>query len=210
MKIKKAVVKKSTSKPQAQVQVSKSSAAKPVTVEMGLASLRNGINIGQTTGLRVMAFQDATLASNDQPKRPAPLAHIPGQLTDTELAKVWRDEFPNSRAVQNGRINEEIVRGVRNLYNRGTQGHGTPGQTHASQPWVLNGKLRTQATYVRTRKAPAASTKTPATPAVESAVVAKRSAKVVTGKAAQAVLSAKAKAKAKAKGQGVARRAKAA
>ena len=112
-----------------------------------------GVNIGAKTGMRVMAFQDLILATNDLPRRPAPVASIPSHLTDTEIAKVWREEFPNSRAVLNGRIDESIVRGVRNLFNQGTGGHGTPGKTQSSQPYVLDAKgHRSTTAYTRARK----------------------------------------------------------
>lgn len=117
------------------------------------AEPKTGINTGLKTGMRVMAFQDETLATNDLPRRPAPLTHIPTHLTDTEMAKVWREEFPNSRAVLNGRITEAIVRGVRNLFNQGTGGHGTPGKTQSSQPYTLDDKGRRVASvYTRARK----------------------------------------------------------
>jgi len=158
MKIKKTVV--TTTKPSAKVNLKKTgkiaaekpqpekSAAKPTDDK----AERNGVNFGRTTGLRVMFFQDQTLATNDVAKRPAPLAHIPGQLTDTELAKVWREEFPNSRAVLNGRIDESIVRGVRNLYNQGTSGHGTSGKTFDSKPYIVVDGKRVVTGYTRAKK----------------------------------------------------------
>jgi hypothetical protein len=160
MKIKKSVVKPTTKSVSRVVSGTKGvqkvpkepKAAKGVVAPTEKSAERNGINIGRTTGLRVMAFQDLTLATNDVVKRPGQLAHIPGQLTDTELAKVWREEFPNSRAVQAGRIDESIVRGVRNLYNQGTQGHGTTGKTHDSKPFILADGKRVVSGYTRAKK----------------------------------------------------------
>ena len=131
----------------------KATSAKAAQPEVGP---RNGVNTGAKTGIRVMLFQDMTLATNDQLKRPEPLAHIPGHLTDEELAKVWREEFPNSRAVLNGRIDESIVRGVRNLYNQGnpgSTGHGIAGKPAQLKPWIIgaDGK-RVQSEYTRVRK----------------------------------------------------------
>lgn len=157
----------------------KTTAAAPAT------EAKTGVNIGLKTGMRVMAFQDAILETNDLAKRPAPFAHIPTHLTDTEIAKVWREEFPNSRAVLNGRIDESIVRGVRNLFNNGTGGHGTQGKTQSSKPYVLDAKgHRATAEYTRARRekeeAPAPK-KAEAKPAAKSVatkkVVAKRPAK---------------------------------
>src|SRR3712207_1100426 len=69
---------------------------------------RTGVNIGKTTGMRVMAFQDHTFARNDDPKF---------RRTDEEIAQDWRNEFPESRAVKTGRITADMVRAVRQLYN---------------------------------------------------------------------------------------------
>lgn len=172
----------------AQTQPTKA-ASKPQSAEA--SEKKSGANTGRSTGLRVMAFQDLTYETNDQARRPAPLAHIPGQLTDDELAKVWREEFPNSRAVLAGRITGEMVRSVRNLYNQGTGGHGTEGKTHASRPWIIGeGGKRVQGVYTRARKAEdkPETSKTKAT--VPSAQGARAAAKVVTAKAAQAVKAA--------------------
>jgi hypothetical protein len=108
------------------------------------SSTKNGVNFGKTTGMRVMAFQDHTLAVNDQPSK---------RLTDTELARLWREEFPNSRAVMNGRITEAIVRGVRNLYNHGVSGHGTIGQpaNPVSVPYVIENGKRVASVYTRAK-----------------------------------------------------------
>jgi hypothetical protein len=171
-------------------------AAKAAPAKGGKADVaaepRNGINTGKSTGIRVMLFQDMTLATNDQAKRPAPLAHIPGQLTDTELAKVWREEFPSSRAVLAGRIDESIVRGVRNLYNAGTSGHGTPGQTHTSKPWVLgDGGKRSQTEYSRVRKVANAVTGVPAKAAKVTAEQATADTKAAARKAVKVVVASK-------------------
>lgn len=148
MKIKKSVVKTITKNPgKGEAKASKAS-SKPAQTPVASAKAedkgtRNGVNIGQKTGMRVMAYQDHTLAINDDPKR---------RLTDTELAADWRAEFPNSRAVLNGRINEDIVRGVRNLYNQGTGGHGTPGKTHDSKPYTIVDGKRVVSAYTRAKK----------------------------------------------------------
>lgn len=132
----------------------------------------SGVNIGKTTGMRVMAFQDMTLARNDEPKF---------RLTDTELAKLWRDEFPQSRAVLNGRIDENIVRGVRNLYNQGMQGHGTMGVVHESRPYVIQDGKRVSVEYTRARKSKDEVDIAPAAPTVKKTVVkgAKKAATTV-------------------------------
>lgn len=135
------------------------------------APARVGVNIGKTTQMRIMAFQDHTFAVNDQTDK---------RLTDEELAKLWCAEFPDSRAVKNGRITADMVRAVRRLYNSGTGGHGTAGETHESQPYIMQDGKRVQTKYARARvigepKAAAATTdKTPApTQAPAAATVAK-------------------------------------
>lgn len=83
--------------------------------------------IGKTTGMRVMAFQDKTLKTNNETK-----------FTDEQLQKMWRDEFPDAVA-----FTLDHVSGVRSLYNRGIH---TPNQTAPLTPiskWIkdANGNL---------------------------------------------------------------------
>lgn len=101
-----------------------------------------GINRGKS-GMRVMEFQDWTFSVNDDPRR---------RYTDQELAQLWCEEFPNSRAVKAGRITDSMVRSVRHLYNNGTGGHGTQGVTHQSKPYVIENGKRVTSEYVRARK----------------------------------------------------------
>lgn len=140
-------------------QESRSTSAGKAKTEAPEREKKSGVNIGLHSGLRVMAFQDETFKQNDKAQRVAPLSG-PGRRTDEELAAEWRAEFPNSRAVQAGRITAEMVRSVRNLYNAGTGGHGTPGETHSSRPFIVQGKDRVVSEYVRTRKPAADETKT--------------------------------------------------
>lgn len=112
------------------------------------------INIGVKTGMRVMAYQDHTFEVNDQPNR---------RLTNDELAADWRAEFPNSRAVQHGRITGEMVAAVRSLYNRGTGGHGTPGERHESVAYaIVNGKRTPVLTKAESAEPKPVAAKTPA------------------------------------------------
>jgi hypothetical protein len=74
------------------------------------AAPRTGVNIGKTSGMRIMAFQDQTMA--DQHKN---------HLTDEELAAKWQAEFPNSRARFEERL--DIVRTVRRLFNEKRHGN---------------------------------------------------------------------------------------
>lgn len=100
------------------------------------------------SGMGIMAFQDMTLARNDEPKF---------RRTDEELATIWCTEFPNSRAVKNGRITAEMVRAVRGEFNRGTNDHGTLGAPvmPAKRSWVIgkDGKRTQSAVAVIAKKA---------------------------------------------------------
>lgn len=67
--------------------------------------------LGKTSGLGIAKFQNKTLAENLKKK-----------LTDEQLAKVWRIEFPNAKATYTA----ETVRGVRNVFNKGKHGNEVP------------------------------------------------------------------------------------
>jgi hypothetical protein len=69
--------------------------------------VKASINKGKTTGMRIMEYQDSTLAKNGKTK-----------LSDEAMAKNWREEFPNARC----QFTAEIVAGVRRLFNAGKHG----------------------------------------------------------------------------------------
>jgi len=131
--------------------------------------VRSGINIGRTSGMRVMAFQDWTFKVNDQKDK---------RFTNEELAAIWCREFPESRAVKNGRITPEMVAAVRVIFNSGTNGHGTPGVRQDSQPYVKDAKGQRIKTTVtpRVRKVAEAAPAAPVKKAVVKKVVAKKTA----------------------------------
>lgn len=81
----------------------------------------SGRYVGKTSGLGVTKFQNLTLEQNKKKR-----------LTDSQLAALWRKEFPNARA----EYTEETVNGVRNLYNLGKHGNhdGTPLPDHLRIP----------------------------------------------------------------------------
>lgn len=195
MKIKKSAVVKSTKTvPTSKATASKTAATTPPAKTKAKGTVieaadkkepRVGVNFGKRTQMRVMAFQDLTFAENDAKVRPT--LGGPGFRTDEELAQEWRSEFPQSRAVQNGRITADMVRAVRHLYNSGTGGHGTPGTRHASTPYVIQDGKRVTSAYVRTRtvKADKAET-TPAAPSVEAKTAARKGAVLVAAKVGKA------------------------
>lgn len=63
----------------------------------------NSKYIGKSTGLRVQAFQDQLMARNNKAK-----------LTDAQLAKAMREEFPNAV-----KFTEDHVAGIRSQWNNG-------------------------------------------------------------------------------------------
>lgn len=66
--------------------------------------------VGLTSGLRITEFQNKTLLDNRRNK-----------LTDEQLAKSWRDEFPKAAA-----FTDKTVRGVRGLVNLGKHKNDAP------------------------------------------------------------------------------------
>lgn len=120
---------------------------------------------GATTGMRVMEYQDHTLAINDRPDR---------RRTDEELRADWKREFPN--AVD---FTLEHVRGVRNLYNQGKHRKENTVPETPSMPYVLVDGKRVKQAYSRARRNEAAS----AQPATQPVVaVATQPIKVKVGK----------------------------
>ncbi len=63
---------------------------------------------GRTSQLSVTKYQNQSIESNRKRK-----------LTDEQLAREWKNEFPNAKADYTA----ETVRGVRNLYNKGKHGN---------------------------------------------------------------------------------------
>jgi hypothetical protein len=63
--------------------------------------------IGRTSGLGVCKYQNQSIETNLKRKK-----------TDEELAREWKNEFPNAKADYTA----DTVRSVRNLYNKGKHG----------------------------------------------------------------------------------------
>lgn len=80
--------------------------------------------VGKTSGLRVQEFQTKSLADNFKAK-----------LTDEQIAKTWREEFP--LAVK---FSDKTVKAVRVRFNKGIHGgqEGTPARL--SRPYDADGK----------------------------------------------------------------------
>jgi hypothetical protein len=80
--------------------------------------------VGKTSGLRVQEFQTKSLADNFKAK-----------LTDEQIAKTWREEFP--LAVK---FSDKTVKAVRVRFNKGIHGgqEGTPARL--SRPYDAEGK----------------------------------------------------------------------
>lgn len=98
--------------------VRKADATKPKTgakaekVKGKAAAANAGRNTGRTSGLGVAKFQNQSIESNRKRK-----------LTDEQLVKEWKAEFPNAKAD----YTVETVRGVRNLFNKGKHDNDKPG-----------------------------------------------------------------------------------
>lgn len=67
--------------------------------------------IGKTTGLSISKFQNRTIEDNRKKR-----------LTDEQLVRVWKSEFPNAKSD----YTPQIVAGVRGLYNKGKHGNDAP------------------------------------------------------------------------------------
>lgn len=90
--------------------------AKVEKVKAGRRTSSEGIPgrfIGKTTGLSVTKFQNRTIEENRKRR-----------LTDDQLVKVWKAEFPNAKSD----YTPQIVAGVRSAYNRGAHGNDAPRQ----------------------------------------------------------------------------------
>lgn len=103
---------------------------------------------GMTTGLRVMAFQDATFAAN-----------VTKMLTDEELAAAWRKEFPQAVA-----FTAFHVKGARRDYNAGRHAKATPKPAiPLAEVTMDGGKRRFVTAEAETPKAKAPKTVAPVT-----------------------------------------------
>lgn len=94
---------------------------------------------GVTSKMRVMEYQDHTLAINDQANR---------RLTDEELVADWQREFPEAV-----KFTLAHVRGVRALYNAGKHRKGADVPETPSQPYTVENGKRTLTVYTRARAA---------------------------------------------------------
>lgn len=84
---------------------------------------------GVKSGMKVMEYQDHTLAINNKSDR---------RLTDVGLANDWAIEFPQSECLQ--RRDVKIVGGVRRLYNQGKHRKGQEVPKVKSVPYGEDGK----------------------------------------------------------------------
>lgn len=100
---------------------------------------------GRKTGMRVMEFQDHTLAVNDEKKN---------RRTDEELRDIWRAEFPDAVA-----FTLDHVRGVRSLYNAGKHTKMSEVPETPSRPYIVRDGKRVVSEYSRTPKAKTAKAK---------------------------------------------------
>ena len=86
-------------------------------------------NKGVTSGMKIMEYQDHTLAVNHKSDK---------RLSDTGLADNWAAEFPQSECMQ--RRETGIVKSVRRLYNKGTHRSNQAVPTRLSIPYNDEGQ----------------------------------------------------------------------
>ena len=95
------------------------------------ATAKPSRNKGVRSGMKVMQYQDHTLAMNHKADR---------RLSEPSLADDWANEFPQSDCMQ--RRDTKIVASVRRLYNQGrhTKAQGGVAPERQSVPYDDNGK----------------------------------------------------------------------
>jgi hypothetical protein len=122
-------VKANDTKPKAKVR--RSTKGGDVQAKGVTAEAKSPRNKGIRTGMRVMEYQDHTLAINYKSDR---------RLVDTALADDWATEFPKSDCMQ--RRDVTIVGSVRRLYNQGrhTKAQGGVKPERQSVPYGPDGK----------------------------------------------------------------------
>ena len=95
------------------------------------ATAKPSRNKGVRSGMKIMQYQDHTLAINHKADR---------RLSEPSLADDWATEFPQSDCMQ--RRDTKIVASVRRLYNQGrhTKAQGGVAPERQSVPYDDNGK----------------------------------------------------------------------
>jgi len=133
-KTKKALTVKANAQPKAKAH--RSTKGGDVTAKGATATAKPSRNKGVRFGMKIMQYQDHTLAMNHKADH---------RLSETLLANDWATEFPQSDCMQ--RRDTKMVASVRRLYNQGrhTKAQGGKVPERQSVPYGDDGKPITKA-----------------------------------------------------------------
>ena len=126
---KKALTVKANAKPKPKAK--RSTKGGDVKAKGATATAKPSRNKGIRSGMKIMQYQDHTLAINHKADR---------RLSESALADDWAKEFPQSDCMQ--RRDTKIVASVRRLYNQGrhTKAQGGVSPDRQSVPYGDDGK----------------------------------------------------------------------
>jgi hypothetical protein len=128
---KKPLTVKANAQPKPKAKVRRSTKGGDVKAEGATATAKAPRNTGIRSGMKIMQYQDHTLATNHKSDR---------RLSEQALADDWAQEFPQSDCMQ--RRDTKIVASVRRLYNQGrhTKSQGGVSPDRLSVPYGNDGK----------------------------------------------------------------------
>ena len=128
---KKPLTVKANAQPKPKAKVRRSTKGGDVKAKGATATAKAPRNKGIRSGMKVMQYQDHTLAVNHKADR---------RMSDKVLADDWATEFPQSDCMQ--RRDVKIVASVRRLYNKGThtKAQGGKAPERLSVPYGDDGK----------------------------------------------------------------------
>jgi hypothetical protein len=134
-KTKRTLTVKANDKPQAKAR--RSTKGGDVKAQGATANAKPPRNKGIRSGMKIMQYQDHTLAVNHKTDR---------RLSEPALADDWAAEFPQSECMQ--RRDVKVVGSVRRLYNQGRHTAAQDGAApdRQSVPYSDDGKPITKAT----------------------------------------------------------------
>ena len=130
-KTKKTLTVKANAQSKPKAKARRSTKGGDVKAKGATATAEPSRNKGITSGMKIMEYQDHTLAINYKADR---------RLSESALADDWATEFPRSDCMQ--RRDVKIVGSVRRLYNQGrhTKAQGGVSPERQSVPYGNDGK----------------------------------------------------------------------
>lgn len=146
-KTKKPLIVKANAQPKPKAKVQRSTKGGDVRTEGATATAKSPRNKGIHSGMKVMQYQDHTLAVNHKSDK---------RLSESALADDWAAEFPQSDCMQ--RQDVKMVASVRRLYNQGrhTKAQGGVTPDRLSVPYGDDGKPITKTSTKKDATAKAA------------------------------------------------------